>query len=316
VISTNKTSFSVQPLEDREAKVQLFRPVINKLVKAGVDSTFIIKLITDSTTRFDDKYIQIDVPFKVTSSSSDTTVKASSSKIYTKLVNDEAVEKISKFIETNEASLTNVQERYKVDKEILASLLWVETRHGDYLGYHHVASVYLCLALVDQPEFIEYNMKRLNAKYHPSKKDYVQIKNRLVSRSQTKAKWALNELAALYKIKDKLSFGINELYGSYAGAFGIPQFLPSSFNRFGIDGDSDGIVNLFNYNDAIYSCANYLNSHGFGTTESQQRSAIFAYNHSQKYVNTIMTLAKRVKKLPSEDSLNTSDTTKDANLFE
>jgi membrane-bound lytic murein transglycosylase B len=304
VFTTNKSSFSNQTLEDAEAKVQLFSPVITKLVNAGVDSTFIINLITDSTTRFSEKYVQIDVPFRVEEPpvTTDTTKKVTK-KVYSKLVNDEAVRKISSFIEVNDQSLTAAEEKFNINKEILASLLWVETRHGDYLGYHHVPSVFLCLALADQPEFIEYNLQRMKAKYKLSKKDYVQVKSRLIKRSETKAKWARAELAALSKITKKLSNSVLDLYGSYAGAFGIPQFLPSSYQRFAIDGDSDGTINLFNFDDAIYSCANYLKLHGFGSSENEQRKAIYAYNHSQRYVNTIMTLAKRVKKTSDSSAI-------------
>jgi membrane-bound lytic murein transglycosylase B len=304
VFTTNKSSFSNQILEDAEAKVQLFSPVITKLVNAGVDSTFIINLITDSTTRFSEKYVQIDVPFRVEEPpvTTDTTKKVTK-KVYSKLVNDEAVRKISSFIEVNDQSLTAAEEKFNINKEILASLLWVETRHGDYLGYHHVPSVFLCLALADQPEFIEYNLQRMKAKYKLSKKDYVQVKSRLIKRSETKAKWARAELAALSKITKKLSNSVLDLYGSYAGAFGIPQFLPSSYQRFAIDGDSDGTINLFNFDDAIYSCANYLKLHGFGSSENEQRKAIYAYNHSQRYVNTIMTLAKRVKKTSDSSAI-------------
>jgi membrane-bound lytic murein transglycosylase B len=310
VLSTNKTSYSNLTLEEKEAKIQLFSPVISKLVSSGVDSLFLIKLISDPSTRFDEKYVQIDVPFK-SPAPTDTTKKVTTSKVYTKLVNEEAIRRITDFIETNERSFSVVEEKYKIDKEVLASLLWVETRHGDYLGYHHVVSVYICLALADQSEFIEYNMQRMKSKYKLSKKDYVQVKERLVKRSETKAKWARGELAAIYKIREKLTFSVLELYGSYAGAFGIPQFLPSSYNRFAIDGDSDGKVNLFNFDDAIYSCANYLKNSGFSSSEGDKRKAIYAYNHSQRYVNTIMTLAKKVKNNFTE-SLEV-DTTQDLN---
>lgn len=309
VLTTNKSSYSNQTLEDIEAKLQLFSPVVNKLVASGVDSAFIISIISDSSTKFDDKYVQIDVPFRVVDPppTPDTTVKQTTKKVYSKLVNDEAVRRISNFIESNSQSLSVAEEKFNINKEVLASLLWVETRHGDYLGYHHVPSVYLCLALADQPEFIDYNMQRMKAKYKLSKKDYVQVRNRLIKRSETKAKWARGELVALSKITKKLSHSVLELYGSYAGAFGIPQFLPSSYNKFAIDGNSDGTINLFNFDDAIYSCANYLKLHGFGQSEAEQRKAIYAYNHSQRYVNTILTLAKRVKKTADSQEIESDD---------
>ncbi|OGU57308.1 MAG: hypothetical protein A2X64_06245 [Ignavibacteria bacterium GWF2_33_9] len=310
VLSMNKTSYSVQTLEDIQAKLQLFSPVIEKLRAAGVDSMFIDKLISDSLVVFEDKYLQLDVPYRTVTSDKP---KQPTTKYYSSVMNDMSIRKIEKFIDTYSVPLNDVEMLYKVDKETLASLLMVETRHGEYLGYHNVASVYLCLALADQPEFIEYNMKRMKKKYNLSKGGYVQVKQKMVNRSKTKAKWALNEIIALYKISEKIPHKVTEIYGSYAGAFGIPQFLPSSYNKFAVDGDSDGEVNLFNFNDAIYSCANYLNKHGYGPTTSEKRDAIYSYNHSQKYVNTIIELARRVKNNMGSDSVEAESAIEEVN---
>jgi membrane-bound lytic murein transglycosylase B len=52
--------------------------------------------------------------------------------------------------------------------------------------------------------------------------------------------------------------------GSYAGAMGIPQFIPSSYRQFAVDGDGDGSCDLWsNWHDVIYSVANYLKVHGW-----------------------------------------------------
>jgi len=51
--------------------------------------------------------------------------------------------------------------------------------------------------------------------------------------------------------------------GSYAGALGVPQFLPSSYRRYAVDFDTDGARDLWNHSDAIGSIANYYNSYGW-----------------------------------------------------
>lgn len=72
-----------------------------------------------------------------------------------------------------------------------------------------------------------------------------------------------NEFIALMEIADK-GFERNELVGSYAGAFGNPQFLPSVFLRLSRDGDGDGIANIFtNQKDTFASIANYLHHAGW-----------------------------------------------------
>lgn len=289
VISTNKESLSLRTLENQDQKIEFFTPVIQKLVDKGVPYEFVIELIKDTSVNFNDRYVQVDVSLKKSSKQA----KPSTSNIYQKLVNDEAVNRIVQFIQRNKELFDEAQEKYSINPEILASLLWVETRHGDYLGNHQVVSVYLSLALADQDDFIEYNLKRNKDKLQPSKKDLVELKTKLVQRSKTKANWAVNELVSIYKNKDKFPMPITTIYGSWAGAFGISQFIPSSFARWARDGNNDGYYNLFDLADAIHSAAYYLNKHGFGNNEEQQRKAIYSYNHSNTYVNTIMLLAKK-----------------------
>lgn len=76
--------------------------------------------------------------------------------------------------------------------------------------------------------------------------------------------------------------------GSYAGAVGPMQFLPSTFRRFGVDGDGDGIARITDSDDAIYSAANYLRASGGAVNI---RTGLFAYNHSTAYVNKVLGVA-------------------------
>jgi len=298
VVSTNKESYSLRTLENIDQKIEFFSPVIQKLVDKGVPYDFVIELIKDSTVNFNERYVQIDISLRKPSKTSTSTL------IYNKLVNDEAIGRIIQFIEKHKKTLTEVKEKYAIDPEILASLLWVETRHGDYLGNHQVVSVFLSLALADQQDFIQYNLKRNKEKLHPSKKELVELKTKLIERSHTKANWAINELVSIYKNRDKFPMPITQIYGSWAGAFGISQFIPSSFARWARDGNNDGYYNLFDIDDAIYSAAHYLSMHGYGPTEDQKRKAIYSYNHSNTYVNTIMLLTqKTTEKLALIDSL-------------
>ncbi len=297
VISTNKVSFSNKTLETQEEKIVFFKPVIKKLIAKGVSEDFIMGIITDSLVDFNEKYVQIDVSIKKSTGTSST------STVYKSLVDDKSVKRISDFLKDHKETLDSVEAKYHIDREVLGSLLWVETRHGDYLGDHRIVSVFLSLALADQPNFIEYNLKRLRENPSITKKQYTILMKKLIQRSKSKADWAINELVSLYKIKDKLPYKSTEILGSYAGAFGVSQFIPSSFGSWAIDGNADNKVDLFNVDDAMFSAAHYLYKHNFGEEESQKRKAIFSYNHSAKYVNTIMTLAKMVKELDSTNSI-------------
>jgi len=81
--------------------------------------------------------------------------------------------------------------------------------------------------------------------------------------------------------------------GSGAGAFGLTQFLPSSYLRFAVDGDGDGVVSLYDADDAIASTANYLRGNGWrpGISYTDQRRVIWTYNHSDAYIDTVLRLA-------------------------
>jgi len=72
-----------------------------------------------------------------------------------------------------------------------------------------------------------------------------------------------NEFIALLKIAD-MGYSRSQLVGSYAGAFGNPQFLPSVFLRLATDGDGDGRIDIFtNHADTFASIANYLRDAGW-----------------------------------------------------
>ena len=73
------------------------------------------------------------------------------------------------------------------------------------------------------------------------------------------------ELIALFRIAD-LGFSRSQLVGSYAGAFGNPQFLPSVYLRLAVDGEGDGRANIFtNRADTYHSIANYFKDAGWRT---------------------------------------------------
>ncbi len=183
--------------------------------------------------------------------------------------------------------LNKASEKFGVDKEVLIAILLVETGLGNVLGRFPVISVYSSIIVEHDNKSKEYtNLPRLT-----EEQSYV------LSRLTVKAEWASKELSALLVISKSNNQSPFKLRGSFAGAFGIPQFLPSSYIKWGYDSDKNGTVNLFLMPDAVYSTANYLKAHGWkkGLYRESNKDVIYKYNNSKLYVDTVLNIARKIK---------------------
>jgi murein DD-endopeptidase MepM/ murein hydrolase activator NlpD len=93
-------------------------------------------------------------------------------------------------------------------------------------------------------------------------------------------------LAAINKVES--NFGRN-MGPSSAGAIGWMQFMPSTWERWGVDANGDGVADPWSPDDAIAAAARYLAASGGATDISR---AVFSYNHAQWYVDEVMQLAR------------------------
>lgn len=75
---------------------------------------------------------------------------------------------------------------------------------------------------------------------------------------------------------------------SSAGALGLMQFMPETFAAFGVDGDGDGIADIRNDADSIFSAANYLTLSGVQNGPDGVREALYTYNQADWYVNDVL----------------------------
>ncbi len=163
------------------------------------------------------------------------------------------------FLKERADLLAKVEKKYAVEREAVAGIIATETKFGTHRGTFRVFNALATQAL---------KMKR-------------------------RQRWATAELVALFKVFEDDPLAI---MGSYAGAVGLVQFMPTSIQRYGQDWDQDGKIDLDGWADALASCANYLKGKGWklgGPIERGKANykAIFRYNPSHHYARVVGELA-------------------------
>lgn len=203
---------------------------------------------------------------------------------------------IEDFMQIYQQELKQAERLYKVEKETIAAILLIETRLGKIVGKHSVFNILSSLAMADQPQSLAIIDNYINTNFpyldHHSRQKLI---THYQERATRKAEMARAEFVSLIKLWQNSQLDILDIPGSRAGAFGYPQFMPSSLLRYGIDGNKDGKVDLYNYPDAIMSIANYLRAKGWGEETDSQYLALLRYNYSQAYVTNVIETALSIK---------------------
>lgn len=214
-------------------------------------------------------------------------------------VTDSAVEEVKSFMIEHQHVLQKAEADHEVRAAVVASLLWIESRHGQNQGRFHVPSVYLHLLQASRPPVVRH-LKAQAPRFADdrgdgaiSRKQFREIEKRV----KKKADWALEELRALEKAHRWKWTIATRLRGSFSGAFGMPQFLPSSYVRWARSQTPPAAPDLTKAADAIQSVAYYLHDHGWrGNNAGTHVEALMQYNNSRDYAKAILALADRVEK--------------------
>jgi len=195
------------------------------------------------------------------------------------------------FLQSKKESFDKVEEALQVPREVVTAILVVESQIGRYTGNQLIIYRLSRLASTNAPENLQENYLAQKKKDKSVTFDQVQRRGRYLEQT------FLPEIPALIAIAKQNGVDVMSMKGSIAGAFGMPQFLPSAFMKFGMDGNKDGSISLHNDEDALWSTANYLANYGFrGDIPLQEkRSIIWRYNKSKSYIDTILRLSNDMK---------------------
>ena len=166
--------------------------------------------------------------------------------------------KLGKIILNKENNVINkVSSEYKADKNLLLALMGIETNFGNYLGKMDIVSSLATL-----------------------------------SYDQRRSEFFTKELITLLKLVDAKIIDPSTLFGSWAGAFGNFQFMPSTIKNHAIDYNKDGSIDLKNIEDSFASAANYLSNLGWNDNTPCFYRINLNENIPDKYLNTS---AKKIK---------------------
>ncbi|MDC1191880.1 lytic murein transglycosylase [Candidatus Pelagibacter ubique] len=133
-----------------------------------------------------------------------------------------------KLYELNKDFINSVDNKFSVEKELLLALMGIETNFGTYVGKMDILSSLATLSF-----------------------------------DQRRSDFFTKELITILQLIDEGKIGHNILYGSWAGAFGFFQFMPSTIENYAIDYDKNNIIELKSTKDSFASAANYINKIGW-----------------------------------------------------
>ena len=132
------------------------------------------------------------------------------------------------FYKNNKNLINEIEKKYNIEKELLLSLMGIETNYGTYVGKMDILSSLSTLSF-----------------------------------DKRRSEFFTKELLILLKLIDTNVIDYKTLYGSWAGAFGFFQFMPSTIKNHAVDFNDDNYIDLKNEQDAYASASNYLNKMGW-----------------------------------------------------
>jgi len=179
----------------------------------------------------------------------------------TKRTSADKVKKGKNLYTKNSSLILNVESKFNVEKELLLSLMGIETNFGKYLGKMDILSSLATLSF-----------------------------------DKRRSDFFTNELIIILKLIDAGVVDADILYGSWAGAFGNFQFMPSTIKNYAIDYNKDDLIDLKSNEDSFASAANYINKLGWKKNSQCFYKIELKDDIPSKYLNTSAKKIKNKKK--------------------
>ena len=184
-----------------------------------------------------------------------------------------------KFYEKNSILIDTVENKFNIERELLLALMGIETNFGTYVGKMDILSSLATLSF-----------------------------------DKRRSDFFTKELLILLNLIENNQIDYKTLYGSWAGAFGFFQFMPSTIKNHAIDFNKDNYIDLKNSEDSYASAANYLNNMGWKKNSPCFYKINLVTNIPNKYLNVSAKKLKNKKRLKefmkyieNKDAINALD---------
>lgn len=209
---------------------------------------------------------------------------------YGQFTNKWSISKAKQYLQKNETDLTRIEKEYGVDKKVITAILLVETGLGASVGTRSTLNTLSTMAALKDPVVRNKLWDLIPDSKKISRKTFEK-------KASSRSKWAYKELKAFLEYTSREGFDPALVPGSFAGAVGVAQFMPTSILAYGKDGNNDGMVDMLNHADSMASIANFLKSHGWRPGQSRKKAEkiIYHYNHSSYYVDIILKISSSLK---------------------
>lgn len=270
--------FPASDIKGAETADELFGSLQARLIGDGFDRSMINSVYKDPKVYLDRKIIKVYFTYREAKLN------------YNQFTTPRSIEKAKAYIREHTDAFQAVEKNFGVEREIITAIILVETQLGKVVGKKPILNTFSTLAALADPGIRDTLWKEISQIKKLDQKKFEKW-------SARKSKWAYRELKAYLKYSAKEKIPPSEVNGSFAGAMGIAQFLPSNILAYAKDGNNDGRIDLFNHSDAIASIAGYLKNYGWnaGIDDKKAYKIVYRYNRSPYYVKTVLKIAELLK---------------------